>query len=241
MGAGGGVRGLCGRRGERGPHQPRGHLGPGRQAGLPLAQGGAVHGGPGAGGVGPGAPSSTSSTTTPSPASRRPSTSPGGRSAGRPTRRPPSASSPPSPPLLRLQHDRAADRPDRGHGLPAHVRAQPGPRLRPRFFAWLAGWGQVAFPGAHGYFWVPIVGPLVGGVLGAIVYDLFVGDVLRARGEPPAPDVEGGTVALSRKTPAKPSEVEAHLTRRPPRKTRTTPSWLWSAKSERRSGGSQTG
>ena len=28
-------------------------------------------------------------------------------------------------------------------------------------------------------------------MLGAIVHDLFVGDVLRARGEPPAPDVEG--------------------------------------------------
>jgi hypothetical protein len=50
-----------------------------------------------------------------------------------------------------------------------------------------------------------------------------------------------GTVALSRETPAKPSEVEAHLTRRPPRRTRTTRSWLWSAKFERRSGGSQTG
>ena len=61
----------------------------------------------------------------------------------------------------------------------------------PWCFAWLAGWGQVAFPGAHGYWWVPIVGPLIGGVLGAFVYDLFVGGVLRARGEPPAPDVEG--------------------------------------------------
>ena len=28
-------------------------------------------------------------------------------------------------------------------------------------------------------------------MVGAIVYDLFVGDVLRARGEPSAPDVEG--------------------------------------------------
>jgi hypothetical protein len=50
-----------------------------------------------------------------------------------------------------------------------------------------------------------------------------------------------GTVALSRKTPTKPSELEAHLIRRPPRRTRTTRSWLWSAKFERRSGGSQTG
>jgi hypothetical protein len=38
---------------------------------------------------------------------------------------------------------------------------------------------------------VPIIGPLIGRVVGAFVYDLFVGDVLRARREPPAPDVEG--------------------------------------------------
>jgi major intrinsic protein len=55
--------------------------------------------------------------------------------------------------------------------------------------AW--GWALAVAFAVYGYFWVPIVGPLVGGVLGAIVYDLFVGDVLRARGEPPAPDVEG--------------------------------------------------
>ena len=76
-------------------------------------------------------------------------------------------------------------------GANAGYAINPARDFGPRFFAWLAGWGQVAFPGAHGYFWVPIVGPFVGGVLGAIVYDLFVGDVLRARGEPPAPDVEG--------------------------------------------------
>src|SRR5215211_119521 len=67
-------------------------------------------------------------------------------------------------------------------GANAGYAFNPARDFGPRFFAWLAGWGQVAFPGAHGYFWVPIVGPFVGGVLGAIVYDLFVGDVLRARG-----------------------------------------------------------
>jgi glycerol uptake facilitator protein len=76
-------------------------------------------------------------------------------------------------------------------GANAGYAINPARDFGPRFFAWLAGWGQVAFPGAHGYWWVPIVGPLIGGVLGALVYDLFVGDVLRARGEPPAPDVEG--------------------------------------------------
>jgi glycerol uptake facilitator protein len=45
--------------------------------------------------------------------------------------------------------------------------------------------------GASPYFGSSMIGPLIGGVLGAFVYDLFVGDILRARGEPPAPDVEG--------------------------------------------------
>src|SRR5919206_1614123 len=75
-------------------------------------------------------------------------------------------------------------------GANAGYAINPARDFGPRFFAWITGWGQVALPGAHGYFWVPIVGPLVGGVVGAVVYDLFVGDVLRSRGAPPAPDVE---------------------------------------------------
>lgn len=49
-----------------------------------------------------------------------------------------------------------------------------------------------------------------GGVLGAVVYDLFVGDVLRARKEPPAPDVEGsGETVEERPTTADDGQVEA--------------------------------
>lgn len=49
-------------------------------------------------------------------------------------------------------------------------------------------------PGDYGnvntYFWIPIVGPFVGGVVGAFIYDWVVRDVLVARGAQPAPGVE---------------------------------------------------
>jgi glycerol uptake facilitator protein len=76
------------------------------------------------------------------------------------------------------------------YGANAGYAINPARDFGPRFFAWLAGWGRVALPGAHGYVWVPIIGPLIGGVVGAIVYDLFIRDVLVARGVPPAADVE---------------------------------------------------
>ena len=74
----------------------------------------------------------------------------------------------------------------------------PARDFGPRFVAWLFGWGKVAFPGTYSagafhfsnYFWIPIVGPLVGGVIGVLLYDYFIGDVLASRlkkgeGEPP--------------------------------------------------------
>jgi glycerol uptake facilitator protein len=66
----------------------------------------------------------------------------------------------------------------------------PARDFGPRLISWAAGWGQVALPGTFhvpltnnftGYFWIPIVGPLVGGVIGVLVYDLFISDVLFAR------------------------------------------------------------
>jgi glycerol uptake facilitator len=64
----------------------------------------------------------------------------------------------------------------------------------PRIFAWIAGWGKLAMPGNYGwvndYFWVPIVGPLIGAMIAAPVYDLGVRDILRSR-RPPEPGVSG--------------------------------------------------
>lgn len=65
----------------------------------------------------------------------------------------------------------------------------PARDFGPRLFAYFAGWGKVALPGTFNapgfhfsnYFWIPIVGPLIGGVIGILLYDLFIGDVLHAR------------------------------------------------------------
>jgi len=47
------------------------------------------------------------------------------------------------------------------------------------------------------YFWIPIIGPLVGGAVGALIYDLGIRNVLIARGaEPDAEMVEKGSDSL---------------------------------------------
>jgi MIP family channel proteins len=51
----------------------------------------------------------------------------------------------------------------------------PARDLGPRLFTYVAGWGSDVFRAGNSWWWVPIVGPLVGGVLGGWLYDLFVG------------------------------------------------------------------
>jgi len=72
------------------------------------------------------------------------------------------------------------------YGANAGYAINPARDLGPRLFAWAAGWQELAMPGTlagsfSNYFWIPLVGPLVGGVLGVLVYDLFIGDVLHIR------------------------------------------------------------
>lgn len=71
-------------------------------------------------------------------------------------------------------------------GANAGYAINPARDLGPRLLAWAAGWGELAVPGSmpggwSNYMWVPIVGPLIGGGIGILVYDLFIGDVLHAR------------------------------------------------------------
>jgi glycerol uptake facilitator protein len=66
-------------------------------------------------------------------------------------------------------------------GANAGYAINPARDFGPRLFAWMAGWGEVALPGVRNYFWVPIVGPIIGGIAGAFIYDFFIHDVLKAR------------------------------------------------------------
>jgi len=86
-------------------------------------------------------------------------------------------------------------------GANAGYAINPARDLGPRLLAWIAGWKSVAIPGDYGnvdfYMWVPIVGPMIGGVLGAYLYDFSVRDVLIARGAEPDPEIaEAGETAL---------------------------------------------
>jgi glycerol uptake facilitator len=80
------------------------------------------------------------------------------------------------------------------YGANSGYAINPARDFGPRLLAWIAGWDGVAMPGNYGnvnwYFWIPIVAPIVGAVIGALVYDFFISHVLMARGEPPTTEVE---------------------------------------------------
>ncbi|XP_061838578.1 aquaporin-10a isoform X3 [Nerophis lumbriciformis] len=50
----------------------------------------------------------------------------------------------------------------------------PARDLGPRLFTLTAGWGSEVFTCYNYWFWVPIVAPLIGGVLGSVVYVSFI-------------------------------------------------------------------
>lgn len=65
-------------------------------------------------------------------------------------------------------------------GFNAGYAINPARDFGPRLFTFLAGWGSDVFTAARQWWWVPVVAPCVGAVIGAVAYDLLV-----ARHHPP--------------------------------------------------------
>ncbi|MCC7031316.1 MAG: MIP family channel protein [Acidobacteria bacterium] len=63
-------------------------------------------------------------------------------------------------------------------GFNAGYAINPARDLGPRLFTAVAGWGGGVFTAGNGWWWVPIAGPLVGGVLGTLAYDACIGRAL---------------------------------------------------------------
>jgi len=60
-------------------------------------------------------------------------------------------------------------------GFNAGYAINPARDLGPRLFTAIAGWGGDVFRAGNGWWWVPLVAPSLGGILGGFVYDAFVG------------------------------------------------------------------
>ena len=57
----------------------------------------------------------------------------------------------------------------------------PARDFGPRLFCFFTGWGSSALPSPGNYWWVPIVGPLIGGVVGGGAYQLLIRPFLPAQ------------------------------------------------------------
>ena len=67
-------------------------------------------------------------------------------------------------------------------GFNAGYAINPARDLGPRLFTAIGGWGGGVFTAGNGWWWVPVVAPCVGAVVGALAYDWLVG-----KHHPPSP------------------------------------------------------
>jgi glycerol uptake facilitator protein len=64
----------------------------------------------------------------------------------------------------------------------------PARDFGPRLFAYVMGWGAQAFPSPSNYWWVPIMGPLIGGVVGAAAHHYLILPYLPSKRAPELPE-----------------------------------------------------
>jgi len=61
------------------------------------------------------------------------------------------------------------------YGLNAGYAINPARDFGPLLFTFVAGWGGGVFTAGHAWWWVPIVGPMIGGLLGGATYQAAIG------------------------------------------------------------------
>ena len=71
-------------------------------------------------------------------------------------------------------------------GYNAGYAINPARDFGPRLFTAVGGWGFEVFRASGGWWWVPIVAPVVGAVLGGAAYDAFIGNRFPLSKEPVA-------------------------------------------------------
>ncbi|NWX27486.1 AQP9 protein, partial [Notiomystis cincta] len=59
-------------------------------------------------------------------------------------------------------------------GMNSGCAMNPARDLGPRLFTAIAGWGMEVFTAGNNWWWVPIVAPLLGSILGAMIYIIFI-------------------------------------------------------------------
>ena len=60
-------------------------------------------------------------------------------------------------------------------GFNAGYAINPARDFGPRLFTFVAGWGAEVFRAGNGWWWVPIVAPCIGALIGGLAYDVCVG------------------------------------------------------------------
>ncbi|KAM4661127.1 aquaporin-9 isoform 3-T3 [Amazona ochrocephala] len=59
-------------------------------------------------------------------------------------------------------------------GMNSGCAMNPARDLGPRLFTAIAGWGMEVFTAGNNWWWVPIIAPMLGGILGAVIYIVFI-------------------------------------------------------------------